>query len=354
MDHEGHMTPCFLIIGQGLAGTALAWQLHLRGLGFMLVDRDEASTSSKVAAGLVTPVTGMRLNLNWRYDVLYPEAIKFYRGIESRLNQRFYHEVPIVRLLRDEKACALWEKRRLQPEVQPYLAAVDGPLVNEAIFDNPHGGFQQQDSGWLDTAAFLAASRTYFQGLGQWQCGEVAPEALTVDSGGVRWQGGQFTQAIFCTGWEAARHPWFDWVPFQSVRGTVLTLQADTGGETRIINRGCWLLPRADGCLRAGPTYEREFTDAHTPSPAALAGLEQKLRGLLKVDYAITGSQTGVRPVIKGHQAMIGRHPARPQIGFMNGLGSKGVLRAPWVARCLVEHLAEGVPVESGMDLSGN
>ena len=94
------MNPRFLIIGQGLAGTALAWRLHQRGRGFLIVDRDEAQTSSKVAAGLVTPITGMRLNLSWRYGTLYPEALAFYQEMETLLHQRFYHEVPIVRLLR--------------------------------------------------------------------------------------------------------------------------------------------------------------------------------------------------------------------------------------------------------------
>lgn len=348
------MIPRFLIIGQGLAGTALAWHLHHRGISFLIVDRDEEQTSSKVAAGLVTPVTGMRLNLNWRYEILYPEALAFYRGIETRLNQSFYHEVPIVRLLRDEKAAALWERRRMQPEIQPYLCLVDGPLVDAAVFESPHGGFQQQHSGWMDTAAFLAASRSYFQTLGCWQRGEVSADALVREGDGLIWQGNHFATAVFCTGWEAARHPWFDWVPFQSARGTVLAIQADTHAESRIINRGCWLLPRADGTLRAGPTYELDFQDPHTPSPKALDGLDKKLRALLKPDFSIIGSQTGVRPIIKGHQALIGRHPARPHIAFMNGLGSKGVLRAPWVARQLVEHLVDGEPVEAGMDLRGN
>ncbi|TDU71321.1 glycine/D-amino acid oxidase-like deaminating enzyme [Prosthecobacter fusiformis] len=348
------MIPRFLIIGQGLAGTALAWSLHQCGVGFLIVDRDEELTSSKVAAGLVTPITGMRLNLNWRYDTLYPEAIYFYRGIEQRLQARFYHEVPIIRLLRDEKAAALWEKRRMQPEVQPYLCKVEGPLVDDAVFDNPQGGFQQQHSGWLDTAAFLKASRDYFEKLGCWQAGEVSWQDLELKDGGVCWQGTFYTSALFCTGWEAARHPWFDWVPFRSARGTVLNVEADTGGESRIINRGCWLLPRADGSLRVGPTYELDFEDPHVPSPVALAGLEQKLRALLKRDFLVKGSQTGVRPIIQGHQALIGRHPARPQIGFMNGLGSKGVLRAPWVARQLVAHLLEGAEIEAGLDLAGN
>jgi len=349
------VTHPILIIGGGLAGTALAWRLHERGVPFLIVDRDEPLTSSKVAAGLVTPITGMRLNLNWRYETLQPEAVAFYRDKERRLGGSFYHEVPIVRLLRDEKAAQLWEKRRTQPEMLPYVrAATHGPLVNESVFANPHGGFEQRHSGWLDAAEFLAASRAHFEGIGSWRSGEVTWDALGVCDTWVSWNGMRYSHAVFCIGWEAARQPWFDWVPFRSARGTVLQITADTAGETRIINRGCWLLPRADGMLRAGPTYELDFAAAHSPAPEAIAALESKLRALLKLGYAITGSQTGVRPIIQGCKALIGRHPARPQIAFMNGLGSKGVLRAPWLARQLVEHLLDGRPIEPGMDLVGN
>lgn len=348
------MSPRFLIIGQGLAGTSLAWQLFGRGVPFVLVDRDEEQTSSKVAAGLVTPVTGMRLNLNWRYDTLYPEAVAFYRRIESVLGATFYHEVPIVRLLRDEKAAGLWDKRRLQPEILPYLAEPREPLVDEAVFANPHGGFEQLRSGWMDTAAFLRTSRSYFEGINRWCCGEVKEDSLDTSGEGVSWLGESFSHAVFCTGWEAARHPWFQWVPFQSAQGTVLSLEADTGGERRIINRGCWLLPRADGSFRAGPTYDLKFSDPQTASREMVDGLQSKLKALLKVEYRVTGSQTGVRPIIKGHQALFGRHPARPQIAMLNGLGSKGVLRAPWVARQLAGHLLEGASIEAGLDLAGN
>ena len=58
----------FLIVGQGLAGTALAWELIWRGRDVLVVDAGEAVTSSKIAAGLVTPITGQRLALGWRVD----------------------------------------------------------------------------------------------------------------------------------------------------------------------------------------------------------------------------------------------------------------------------------------------
>lgn len=343
------MTPRILIIGGGLAGTTLAWRLHERGLPFLIVDRDEPLTSSKVAAGLITPITGMRLSLSWRFGELYPEALAFYRSLESKLGTRFYHEVPIVQLLASEKAVAQWQKRRDQHEVQPYLKAPEpGPLVNDAIFANPHGGFVQQHSGWLDTAAFLSSSQRYFENIGSWQRGELTPDEVASRIGK------DFTHAVFCIGWDAARHPWFDWVPFQSARGTVLQVSADTGGETRVVNNGCWLLPRGDGTLRVGPTYELNFDQPHTPAPETIAALETRLRGLLSTPYAITGSQTGVRPIIARREALIGIHPARPGIAFLNGLGSKGVLRAPWVARQLTEHLLDGKPIEPELDLAGN
>lgn len=338
--------PRILIIGGGLAGTCLAWRLHERGVPFMIVDRDEPATSSKVAAGLVTPITGMRMNLNWRYGTLHPEAVAFYREIERLLGGIFYHDVPIVKLLRDDWSADRWQKRCRQPEVQPYFTQPDGPLVDESIFSAPLGGYEMKQSGWLDSAAFLSASRAFFLEHGCWQTGE--------SDGSLVWRGETYTHAVFCIGWEAAKHPWFDWLPFRSARGTVLQVSADTGGEKRIINRSCWVLPRGDGTLRVGPTYELDFDDASTPSPASVHELESKLQSLLKRPYKVLGSQTGVRPIITRRHAIFGFHPGKPNIGFINGLGSKGVLRAPWVGRQFVEHLLDGKAIEPDMDLAGN
>lgn len=351
-----------LIFGQGLAGTALALCLHERGVPFVIVDRDEPITSSKIAAGLVTPITGMRLSLSWRYETFYPSALRFYRRQEKLLGSRFYHRVPIATLLRDERSAAHWQKRRKQTEAQRFFREPT-PLVNKAVFANPHGGFEQRHCGWLDTAAYLTAARAFFEKQGCYRRAEFQPADLFLQPGAaadaspgtITWQGHAFQCAVFCIGWEAASHSWFDWVPFQSARGTILTLQADTHGEKRILNHGCWLLPRTDGTFRAGPTYEWSFADPNTPSPSALSGLETKLSHLLKgAPFQITASHTAVRPIIKGCEALLGRHPARPQIAFFNGLGSKGVLRAPWLADHLANHLLNATPLDPVLDIAQN
>lgn len=344
-----------LIIGQGLAGTAVAWHLWARGVPFLIVDRDEPVTSSKVAAGLLTPITGMRLTLNEEYGLRLAEAVPFYRHKERLLGCRFLHARPVVRLFKNAEEPGRWAKRMLEPAVRPFAQAHPRqPLLNAEVFDAPHGGFQMKHAGYLDTAAYLAASRAFFAKLGAWQSADIGTEALSVTAEAVVWEGRAFSEVIFCQGWEAGRHPWFDWVPFAPARGTILTARADLQGERRIVNCGCWVVDRGDGLLRIGSTYELKFSDPHASDPAKLAELHAQIRRLLKVPVEILDQQTAVRPTITQQRTLIGRHPARPRVAFLNGLGSKGTLLSPHFARRLVEHLLDGTAIPAGMDVAGN
>lgn len=347
------MEPHILIIGQGLAGTALGWGLWERGVKFMIVDRDEAVTSSKVAAGLITPITGMRLTVSWRYEMFYREALGFYRRCGKRLGRRFVFPRGYVRLLKNEVEVAKWEKRRRDDELTRFVHPGE-PELDSEVFRMPVTGFQQRHAAWLDTTAFLQASRQFFEESGAWVKGEVRPEEVRHDADGVEWNRQRFTQVIWAQGWNAVGHPLFEWVPFQSAMGTILTVKADLKEEQRIVNRGCWLLPRQDGTLRAGSTYEWAFGDANVPSPTQVAALEKTLHGLLQVPVEIMGMQTAVRPIIKNRQALMGTHPAHPRVAFINGLGSKGSLRAPWLARHLIEHLLDDAALHEELDLQGN
>ena len=347
------MSPRILIIGQGLAGTALAWRLWEREVPFVIVDRDEAITCSKVAAGLITPITGMRLTVSWRYTLFYREALRFYRGCGRRLKQRFLFPRGYVRLLKNEQEIAKWEKRRRDPDMQPFLHR-QPPQLNADVVHNPQNGFQQRHAAWLDTTAYLQASRAFFESLDSWRKADVKPDEVHDDAQGVTWNDQSFTHVIWAQGWSAQHHPLLHWVPFQSALGTILTVTADLHGEKRILNRGCWLLPRNDGTLRAGSTYEWSFADQNTPSPTQVQELEATLQTLLKTSAQITATQSAVRPIIKNRQALMGTHPSHPRVAFLNGLGSKGSLRSPWLARHLLEHLLDGTALDEAFDLQQN
>lgn len=347
------MSSRILIIGQGLAGTALAWRLWERRVPFVIVDRDEPVTCSRVAAGLITPITGMRLTVSWRYAMFYREALRFYRDCGRRLQQRFLFPRGYVRLLKDGQEIAKWEKRHRDPDMQPFLHR-QPPQLNADVVRDPQNGFQQRHAAWLDTNTYLQASRTFFESLVSWRKADVKPEDVHDDADGITWNAQRFSHVIWAQGWSAQHHPLLRWAPFQSALGTILTVEADLRGEKRILNRGCWLLPRNDGTLRAGSTYEWTFADQNTPSPTQVQTLESTLRTLLKAPAHITAAQTAVRPIIKGRQALMGTHPAHPRVAFLNGLGSKGSLRSPWLARHLIEHLLDGAKLDEELDLQAN
>lgn len=342
-----------LIVGQGLAGTALAWRLHERGLPFVIVDREELVTSSKIAAGLLTPVTGMRVSLSKGYPDQWPEALAFYRQLESQLRCSFFHESAHVRLFKNEVEQERWNEKKDREEFQSYVSA-SRLVLDDEVYQNPRGGFEMKQSGWLDTRLYLEASRRFFSEQDAYQQGQVSPDAVQVEGESVRWNGQKFSHVVWCTGWEAARHPLFDWVPFKSARGTILMLTADMRAERRVVHHGCWMVPLEDGRLRAGATYDSAFTDPNETKEKDLLTLRERLDMALKVPYQVLEKASAVRPIIGAQQTLVGRHPAHERVCFFNGLASKGALRAPHYARLLMEHMLDGRALPADVDLRSN
>ena len=74
----------YLLIGQGIAGTALSYQLLKRGKNVLLIDKKRNDSSSRVAAGLFNPITGRRMIKTWLADKLFPYCF-YKRSFRSKL-----------------------------------------------------------------------------------------------------------------------------------------------------------------------------------------------------------------------------------------------------------------------------
>lgn len=339
-----------LIIGQGLAGTALAWRLRERNAPFVIVDPNQAGTCSKIAAGLVTPVTGRRVKPSWRVDELLPRAMEFYQRIEKILGAKLFHGLPLVRLFNEPREVQWWRGRANEAGLHQWVDN-EAALVDERQFHAELGGFVQQHAGYLDTQSYLRVSRELFDREARVVTGAINEDDIEERGDHVCWRGELFTAAVFCRGAEEREAKrFFPWLRFDCARGVIATLRADLT-ETRMVNRGCWILPRGDGTWRAGSTYE---FDLKTPMETSTADLHDKLKRLLRVPFEISGAQAGIRPIIKQRQLVLGRHPAHPRVHVFNGLGSKGVLRAPFFAGMLAEQLLDDRPVEAVVDVQAN
>lgn len=325
-----------IIVGQGLAGTTLAWTLWPRGLRLMILDRGAAVTSSRVAAGLITPITSQRVNLSWRFAEQWAVATTFYQRVERELEQRFFYPVEMLRLITDEREWQFFRQRLATGELADWLD-VPETLVDPTEYYPPRGGFRMPQAARLDVQAYLDASRRWFQIRHLYQQAELHAEDLDLTDSGVRLPrlGLQARRVIFCQGIDALSNPWFPKLRFDAAKGEILTVRIDGLEERRVIHAGVWLAPLGDGLFRVGATYDRDHWD-NLPTIAGRGELCDRLRQVVRRPFTVEAHAAAVRPVLQGRHPVCGFHPRFPQLGCFNGLGSKGALQAPWVAEELV------------------
>ncbi len=329
-------TPEFVVVGQGLAGTALAWSLLRRGRSVLVVDRERGGCS-RLAAGLITPVTGKRLARSWRWDELYPAAVAFYRMVEADTGASFFHQKPAVRLFANEAERDEFHRR--EGTILRGLVRAE-PDIRSDGFAAPLGGFEMPHAGRLDVPTYLDASREHFRARGAFAATEVDPRD--------RFSG---QTVILCRGFAPDLDPWFGGIRFNAAKGEILTVRASGLTEERVVHRGVWLAPVGDEVFRVGSTYTWEPLDA-LPTPEGRAEIEAKLRAFLKIPYEVLDHHAAVRPVIDAGYPALGRHPERPQLAYFNGLGSKGSLLAPFFAEQLAAHLCDEGQIEEAVNLA--
>lgn len=341
-----------LIVGQGLAGSLLAWELLGRGERILVLDDGHRSAASVAAAGLLNPVTGQRLVKTAGVDECLPFARERYRELERRLGRALLVEKPMWRLFRNPREQEAWRKRCEDPAYRGYLGEALSPDALQPPFVAPRGGFVQQQTGFLDTNALMAGIREQLSAGGHYREQAVAYDAMVPEKGGVRFEGIACRRVIFCEGYKAQHNPWFDWLPFQPAKGEILSLAIDTPLPDAMINAGKWLMPRGGNDYRLGATYDRERLDEQ-PTEAGVKELLDALPQLLDPvpEYRVTERRAGVRPNTLDKQPFIGLHPKWPQLGIFNGFGSKGSLLIPWHAMRFAEALYGGAALPAEADI---
>lgn len=341
-----------IIIGQGLAGTALAWTLLQRSYRVLVIDRCEPVTSSKIAAGLITPITGLRLVVSWRLDEFLPFATRFYRSVEQQTDAHFFELKPMLRLFSSEQE---QEQYRLRSQTHfPHLVSVPEPLADPDDFEMSLGGFEMTGGGQLDVPTYLKVSRKHFSKQACFLEADLDPvEDLEFTSDDVllsHWNV-MADKIIFCEGIHSQHNPWFKTIPFEGAKGEILTLKIPGLHERRVVHRGIWLAHWKEDLYRAGSTYDREQLDCK-PTPAGREEICSRLSEFLKLPVEVIEHRAAVRPVIRGRLPIMGLHPQQPRIGFFNGFASKGSLQTPWMANHFADILEGKVSPEKQMDLS--
>ncbi len=342
-----------LIVGQGLAGSLLAWQLINAGRSVCVIDDGHESSSSLVAAGLINPLAGMRFNRRPEANDWLRAADHWYADLAAHFGEAFFHPLPMLRLFRSAEQRRFYVRRLQDPASRGLLGETFAADACPEPVHAPKGGFLQQRTGYVDLPLLLTRLRRWLRSGNALREQILDHEAVEPVADGVRVGELKARRLVFCDGARLRFNRWFRDLPLAPDQGEILNLRVAGWQPRHIVNGAHWVLPLANGELRLGATHERSRLD-NRPTRAGARELLAGLKTLRPNAGAteIVQHQAGIRPATRDRYPLIGRHPEHSGLWVFNGFGARGALTIPWYAQCLCAHLLDRAPLPPEADIA--
>ena len=341
----------FIIVGAGLAGTLMAWELEKRGVNYEVWDSPKdpikssrtpshpsppntSNKASRVAGGMFNPVSFKRIVEVWNAREHLDVMRDTYLKIESflKLPGKILHTSPILRVFPNSQYRMLWEKR-LQDDhpVSQFLEPVSDEVPNDIVA--PHGFGVVPEAGWVDLPFLLDSFRSYLESKGKF----IEKTYNSTFDNNIH-----SSFLIDCRGVGATEDLANHNLKIQSDHGEVLTIKSNIETKNMCVNRVKWLLPKGNHTYKLGATYKWNVANS-IPSDE---GREELLTGIKPVissevfdHFEIMNHETGLRPASKDRRPYAGEIKENTYI--LNGFGTRGVLIGPATAAHLVRYIFE-------------
>ena len=324
----------YIIVGQGLAGTMLALEMEKAGIPFQIIASPSKTSASSVAAGIVNPLVFKRLTKSWMVDEALPFAIDTYSALETRFSKKFFHPIDILKPL-SKQEFLLWNEKKESGGFDDYISNIEKDKYQQGLH-RFYGFGQVKNSGCLETSLFLKTLAKYFTNNGNLLRANFEYDDVRMEKENVFWKGSEVAGIIFCKGFHSIYNPYFKFIKFAPSKGELLLVNAPELSGNYIYTKKVYVLPVGRSVFKVGSTYNwDDFTDQ--PTKAGRESIEDRLQDLISVPYKVEQHWAGVRPTVKDRRPVMGFHPEYPGLGMFNGLGTKGVMLAPYFAKEMVK-----------------
>ncbi len=339
----------YIIVGAGLAGLCLADYCLNNNKTFVIID-DAIRTSSKIAGGMFNPVVLKRFTAIWQADEQIDLANDFYPLTEKKLQTNFYHKLPIFR-----KFASIEEQNN-------WFLACDHPLTNKHLntklrtqaFDNITSPFlfgEVFNTGYINVGLFVSSYQQYLQNEQLFVNESFNYNELIIEESKVVYKHFEAKHIVFAEGFSMLNNPYFNYLPLDGTKGELLYVKIPDLKLTKIIKSNIFIIPIGNDVYKIGATYNWEDkTDDLTQSAKTelLQGLEQ----LINCPYEVIKHLAGVRPTVKDRRPLVGCHFEYKKVHILNGLGTRGVLLAPYLAEKLFLNIENNVPLDPNINVA--
>lgn len=328
----------FLVIGTGLAGICLSEQILKSGHDLKVIGKVDQPSSTEVATGMYNPIVFRHLHKSWLIDQLLPIMHQFYGELEKKLSLSLNEQIQLWKKIPNQDYEKWWLKRTSDPEYTNYLGKLEG-LYGLVL-----------NAGLVNTASLKSAYERMLasKSLLKDQLFEV--NDLTTTSNGYKYEEEAFDKVVYCEGPYAATNPLFEWLPWNICKGEWIEIETEEEICTDVINAVINIIPIGNNRYKLSSTFSWEDYDWNT----TINGREfliNQFEKLYRISFKVVDQQAALRPTVADRRPYLGEHPGNKNIFIFNGLGSKGVMLAPYFSKHLLDHIIEGCPLNEEVSI---
>lgn len=339
----------YLIVGQGISGTWLSYYLQKEGKSFLVIDNNKPNASSRLAAGIINPVTGRRHVEVWLADEILPFAWNAYNQLGNELGIQAISQKNVIDFFPSPQMKLSFLKRIEEKGNYVYDYPDQSHFTSFFNYDFGCGEVRPAYTAHLET--IVPAWREKLKSSSALIEEQFEIDNLVINNNTVHYKDITAEKIIFCDGYGCRENPYFRLLPFAPNKGELLIAEIPDLPNNYIYKKGMILAPLATpGQWWVGSNYHWEF-DSDQPTTEFREKTEQLLKDWLKIPFTITTHQCGIRPATLERRPFVGFHPLHPSIGILNGMGTKGSSLAPFFALQLINHLLKNEPLHPEADV---
>ncbi|MEO9569677.1 MAG: FAD-binding oxidoreductase [Polaribacter sp.] len=339
----------YIIVGLGLAGLAFVEELIEAKKTFMVFE-DDSQTSSLVAGGVYNPVILKRFTPVWNAKEQLEIALPFYQKLEKKLNIKIDEKFVIKKAFKSIEDQNNWFSALDKPKLVDYLEPkLDTKNYKGVIAEFSFGNVKE--TGRIDTKRLVESYREYLKERDLIRFKKFEYQALNIDKELLEYKDINASKIVFCEGYGIKKNPFFNYLPLNEAKGELLTIHAPELNIDFLLKSTLFVLPLGDDLYKVGATFN--WTDkTSNPSEEGKQELIEKLKKVINVPYTIVNQTAGIRPTVSGRRPLVGTHPKFKQLIVLNGLGTRGVMIAPTVAKKLFHYLENGQILDNDINIT--
>lgn len=310
---------------------------------------DNSQTSSLVAGGMYNPVILKRFTPVWNAKEQLDLAIPFYLSLEKKLSAAFDEPLDIYRTFKSIEEQNNWfiasDKPVLQEYMHPELVTVEAKHVIA-----PYDAGKVRQTGRIKVKELVSMYRSYLKKEGNLIEETFRHDSIITWETHIEYKNRRTGKIVFCEGNGIKKNPFFNKLPLNGTKGELLTIHAPDLKLDKVIKSAVFVMPLGNDLYKVGATFN--WSDkTNEPTDKGKQELEEKLRTVITCDYKIVDHEAGVRPTTGDRRPLLGVHKDNNRLAVFNGLGTRGVMIAPLMAKKLYQFLEHGKTLDQEIDI---